>query len=309
MSKNTLSIALCVTLALGLAACGDDAASVTATATGSVGSGKVAQVATAAPNKQMGPVETTLEIGRLAKSNDIKGLLALSVPGAEIKKMADNWESKRKEPLTDANRKEFADGLAKLLAPGAIDELMAQAEPQLAQLKPQMPLYVGMGVGFLQQGINANGEMTEEQKKQAVAMVGALQTWAGKTDLTDPNRLRKALTELASGVRATNITTLDQMQALSFDQVLGKGGVMFGALKKALNVYDLNMDQMLSSVKAQQVSMTGDTAVIKSSMTFLGQEFASETPMVKVDGRWYSKGSIDALKKATESMETPKAGG
>jgi hypothetical protein len=308
MSKNTLSIALCVSLALGLAACGDDATA-TATATGSVGSGKIAQVASAAPNKQMGPVETTLELSRLAKSNDLKGLFALSLPAAEFKKMADNWESKRKEAITDVKRKEFADGLAKLLAPGAIDELMALAEPQLAELKPQMPLYVGMGMGFLQQTISANAEMSEEQKKQAVAMVGALQSWAGKTDLTDPNRLRKALTELAGGVRATNITTLDQLQALNFDQMLGKGGVMFGALKKALNIYDLNLDQMFSSVKAEQVSMAGDTAVIKSSMKFLGQEIASETPMVKVDGRWYSEGSIDALKKATESMETPKAGG
>jgi hypothetical protein len=47
--------------------------------------------------------------------------------------------------------------------------------------------------------------------------------------------------------------------------------------------------------------MTGDSALVKTNITFLGQQISSETQMVKSDGRWYSKDSIEAMKKVTES--------
>ena len=301
MLKNKLSLALGVVLALTLSACGGEEPTATAKATGMIAAPKVAQVA-AAVSSSMGPAQVTMELAHLAKINDLKGMLTLAMPAAQMKKMVDSWEAKRKEPISESDRKEFADGIAKLIAPGAIDELMALAEPEMAALKPQMAMYSAIGIGMAQQAITANADMSESQKKQATEMVGALQGWATKTDFTDPNRLRKALTELATGVRATNITTLDQLQGLSFDQMLGKGGVLFGSMKRAFNAYDLNMDSMFSSVKAEQLSMSGDTAVVKTSMTFLGQPMTSETQMVKSDGRWYSKDSIDALKKAESAM-------
>jgi hypothetical protein len=301
MSNNKLSLIFAVSLALGLTACGDDDATASAKATGAMDAPKVAQVAGAVSANNMGPAEVSMELAHLAKINDLKGMMTLAMPASEFKKIVDSWESKRKEPITDTQRKEFADGLAKLTAPGAIDELMKQAEPSLAQMKPQMAMYIPMGIGMIQQSIASNADMSDVQKKQATEMVGAMQGWATKTDFTDANRLRKALTEMANGVKATNITSLDQMQALSFDQVLGKGGVMFGSMKRALNAYDLNMDDMFSSLKAEQVSMTGDSALVKTNITFLGQQISSETQMVKSDGRWYSKDSIEAMKKVTES--------
>lgn len=313
MLKSKLSLALGVVLALGLAACGGDEPAATAKATGSLAAPKVAQVAAAVSNKSMGPAQVSMELAHLAKINDLKGMMNLAMPAPALKKMVDSWETKRREPITDSDRKEFADSIAKLTAPGAIDALMAMAEPQLAQAKPQMAFYVPMGIGVLQQGISSNADMSDVQKKQASEMVSALQGWATKTDLTDPNRLRKALTEIAVGVKATNITTLDQLQALSFDQMLGKGGVLFGSMKRALNAYDLNMDEMFTSLKAEEISVTGDTALVKTSITFLGQPISSEAQMIRSDGRWYSKDSIEALEKATEQAigenkeGTPKA--
>ena len=308
MLKNKLSLALGVVLALSLSACGGEEPTATAKATGMIAAPKVAQVAAAVSSSSMGPAQVTMELAHLAKINDLKGMLTLAMPAAQMKKMVDSWEAKRKEPISETDRKEFADGIAKLIAPGAIDELMALAEPEMAALKPQMAMYSAIGIGMAQQAITANADLSESQKKQATEMVGALQGWATKTDFTDPNRLRKALTELATGVRATNITTLDQLQGLSFDQMLGKGGVLFGSMKRAFNAYDLNMDSMFSSVKAEQLSMSGDTAVVKTSMTFLGHPMTSETQMVKSDGRWYSKDSIDALKKAESAMAESEEG-
>ncbi len=300
MLNNKLLLVSGTVLALSLAACGGDEPAATGQAMGSIAAPKVAQVAAAVSNKAMGPAQVSMELAHLAKINDLKGMMTLAMPAPALKKIVDSWETKRLEPISDSDRKEFADGIAKLTAPGAIDELMALAEPKMAELKPQMAMYIPGGIMFIQQSISSNTEMSDTQKKQATQMVGALQTWAMKTDLTDPNRLRKALTELAIGVKATKVTTLDQLQGLSFDQMLGKGGVLFGSMKRAFNAYDLNMDEMFTSLKAEEISMTGDTAVIKTSMTFLGQAISSEAEMVKSDGRWYSKDSIEALEKATE---------
>lgn len=313
MKNTTTRLVLAASLAFAISACGDDSAEKSGGALASTGA-KTEQVAAAAPAASakpsrtgMSPVETTLEAGRLAKANDLKGLVSLILPAAQLKEAEENWEKTRAEPTTEQERKEFADNIAKLIAPGAVDELVTLAEPQLAQLKLQMPMYVGMGMGMAQQAINGNTELSEAEKKQALESLTAIQTWAGKTDLTDPNRLRKALNELANGVRATQITTLDQVRALSFDQVLGKGGVLFAAVKKSLAAYDFDLDQTFSSVRAEQVSVEGDTAVVKTTIRFLGQEISSEAPMVRVDGRWYGKSMMEQLKKATSAESS--AGG
>lgn len=310
MKHTTTRLVLAASLAFALNACGDESAEKSGGALASTGA-KTEQVAAASTasakptNKSgMSPVETTLEAGRLAKANDLKGLVGLILPAAQLKEAEENWEKTRAEPATDQERKEFADNIAKLIAPGAVDKLVTEAEPQLAQLKLQMPMYVGMGMGMAQQAINENAQLSESEKKQAIDSLTAVQTWANKTDLTDPNRMRKALNELANGVRATQITTLDQVRALSFDQALGKGGVLFAAVKKSLAAYDFDLDQTFSSVRAEQVSVEGDNAVVKTTIRFLGQEISSEAPMVRVDGRWYGKSMIEQLKKAEVESKT-----
>ena len=321
MKNTTTRLVLAASLAFALNACGDEAADKSGGALASANSGaKVEQVATAAATAKpsskggMSPVETTLEAGRLAKANDLKGLVGLILPAAQLKEAEENWEKTRTEPATEQERKEFADNIAKLIAPGAVDKLVTEATPQLEQLKLQMPMYVGMGMGMAQQAINSNAELSESEKKQAIDSLTAIQTWAGKTDVTDPARLRKALTELANGVRATQITTLDQVRALNFDQALGKGGVLFAAVKKSLAAYDFDLDQTFSSVRAEQVNLEGDNAVVKTTVRFLGQEISSEAPMVRVDGRWYGKSMIEKLKQvsaenSTESGAESKTGG
>jgi hypothetical protein len=296
--KSAIALSLSASLMLGLSACGGDDAATASTA-GAIAP-KAAQVASAVPSANLGPVETAMETARLMKSNDIKGMLTLMVPASELKKISDKWEEARKEPITDQQRKEFADGIGKALAPGALDELMAMAAPQLEQLKPQMPMYVGMGVGMMQQSIQSNPDMTAEQKKVAEQMITAMQSWANKTDFADPQRLRKAASEMINSLKATNVTTLDQLKGLSFDQLLGKSGVLFAGFKKALGAYDFNMDEMFSSQKAEQISLNGDTAVVRTTATLFGQPIVSDATMVKVDGRWYSKDMMDGLKKMAE---------
>lgn len=274
-------------------------------------SGGTSAAGTAAPKASVGnagPAESMNQAAQMMRSNDLGGMLKAVLPDAQYKEMAAEWDKTRKEPISDSDRKEFADMMAKVNSPTAIDDLIKQAEPQLKEMKAQLPMLIGMGMMTAQQGIEANEDFTPAQKEQMKAVLTAAQSWAMKTDFTDTNRMRKALTEMSNGVKAMKIESLEQVSAMNFEQVLGKGSVMFASLKRAFNAYDLNLDESLSSFKAEQVSVSGDTAKIRTSMKFLGEELASESDMVKIDGRWFSKDSIDSLKKMAEAKKSAEMG-
>jgi uncharacterized protein (DUF1810 family) len=308
MLRKLTNLTAALTFALAIAACGGEekAAGNAAGAASGATTQKSAAASTGAVRTNLGPAETTTEMMRAFKNNDLRGIMKIALPDADYKKMATEWETKRKEPMTDQQKKEFVDGLAKLTGPTAIDDIMREVEPKLAEMKAQMPMMIGAGVAMGQQSIQANEKFTPAQKEQATAVLNAMQGWAMKTDFSDPARLRKALTEFANAAKASKITALDQVAQLNFDQLLDKGSVMIGGFKGAMRAYDFNMDEMMNSYKAEQISMSGDTAKIKTTMTMFGQAITSESEMIKVDGRWFSKESIEALKQATESVTGSK---
>jgi len=279
------------------------------TEAGAISGGTSASTAPAAKVNLMGagPAETMNQAAQLMRSNDLGGMLKAVLPDAQYKEMAAEWEKTRKEPISDNDRKEFADLMAKVNSPTAIDDLIKEAEPKLIEMKAQLPMLIGMGMMTAQQGIQASEDFTAAQKEQLTSVLNATQTWAMKTDFADTNRMRKALTELSNGVKAMKLESLEQISAMNFEQVLGKGSVMFASVKRAFNAYDLNLDEAMSSFKAEQVSIAGDTAKIRTTMKFLGQEIASESDMVKIDGRWFSKDSIDSIEKMAEAKQAADA--
>jgi hypothetical protein len=316
MKINALSLKLAaaLSLAIALVACGDDTASQKAAGNAAGSTPAPAPKIAAMVNPSgLGPVQVTTEAANAFKRNDLRTMVKLMMPDADYAKAQTEWDTKRKTAPTAKERADFTESLNKLLAPGAIDKLVAEAEPKLTEMKPQLAM-IPMFAGMAQQGIQADETKSAAEKAQLTAMLNAAQGWAVKTDFTDANRLRKALNEIANGVRATKITSLDQMQALSFDQVLDKAGVMVGGMKSAMRAYDLNLDDIVASYKAEQVSVTGNNAKIKTTVTMFGQQIVGETDMVKVGDRWFSKGSVDAIKQAAEKvtgskLDQPAGGG
>jgi hypothetical protein len=300
------AFALAISSSLFLIACGDDAADTSSKVASAAPTAQVSKAAVSA--EAMNAVETTKEMNRLFKTNDFHGIMKMMMTKDQYAEVVKQWDEKRKEPITEQQSKEFADSLAQLTAPGAIDNLMAMAEPQLAQMKPQMAMYIPGGVMMLNSAIDENADMTPEQKAQSKQMITALQGWAMKTDLTDPARLRKMLTELANGAKATKITQLDQLRALPLPEMMGKVGMMAGAFKRGLTAYDMNVDQMIDSLKVEQVSGDANTAKLRTTMNFLGTEIVTDSEMVRSDGRWMAKGTEGALKQITDGM-TGKLGG
>lgn len=284
---SLVAVALASALLVG---CGKDEATQTAAPAEKAAMQAVAPAATAA---------TAMDAQIKAfRSNDLKALLEAALPAAEIERMRSEWDKNRAEPITDADRAEFADSWGKITAADGVDKIMAEMEPQLAQLKPQLAGMIAMGQGMATMTIAESTELTDAQKAQATAFMNGLSGWLGKTDFADPALMRKSLTALADGLRATGITKLDDIKALSFDELLAKFGPAVGGVKNALAAYGFSLDAIADSVKTEIVSEAGDTAKLKVSYSLFDAPMSFESEMQKVDGKWYGKDMLAQLEKA-----------
>jgi len=285
------SLALAGAVLLALAACGskEEAA--------------VEPAAVQAAAKEMSPVDTLQATNEAFKNNDLSKLLAMVMPSDKLSEMRADWDKDRAEPVSDEDRQEFADSWGKLTKDGAVDELMAEAEPQLAQMGAQLPAMMPMVQGMATMAVQESEDLSAEQKAAASSAVTGLFGWAQSADLANPELLRKALTVAHESAKGLNINSIDEVRAMDFDQMLTKASVMMGAAKEMLGVYGMSIDDMVGSMQAEQLEMNGDSAKVRTTYTLFGNPVTYDTEMVKMDGRWYSKDSMDSLEKMTASAD------
>ncbi|MEP6511934.1 MAG: hypothetical protein ABJB02_10095 [Dokdonella sp.] len=284
MLKTVLRAALAASLIVGVAACNKP---------GEPGAVAVSTVANT-------PDATIRRSAELLKQGDIAGMMQNSMPPAEFAKVKADWmKDTNEKPITDEDRKKFAETMGKLTAPDAEQKLYAEMEPQLkafdTQYQSQIPMYVAMGSSWLQGMVQQNKDMSDAEKTQAVAAINAVATWVQKTHFTDPESIKKVLAIASKTARDINLKTLDEARALNFDQSMQKARVAFLGLKDALNVYGFSLDKTLGSVTPAVVSNDGKTAKVKVAYTLFDAPLTVETDMLNLDGRWYGKHAIEKL--------------
>lgn len=278
-----------------LAACGGD------------GSNSSAATAAKAASSDT-PHGAILGTTELLRKGDFAALVNASVPPAHLETAKQKWMSDLKsQELTDESRAEFAQTIARLTNPNAEAEMMAEIRPQLEQLqapemKAQLPAMIAMGKGFALQAINESQDMTATQKAQASGVLNAIAAWAEKGEFAEIGRAERAIAEITKTARALPVKTLDELHALDFNGLMGLASTAFGGAKNVLNAYDINVDQTLGSVTAETLSQDGDNANVRVKMNFLGAPLEFDTQMVRIDGRWYGKDSIDQLNQASTAQ-------
>lgn len=244
--------------------------------------------------------------------NNIAALIANSLPPAAVDKMKADWNKEmNSDPITDAERKDFAEHMSKLTAPDAEAALFAQIQPKLAefdkQSAQQMPMLIAMGQGFARSTIAQNKDLSEAQKKQAEDLLDATAQWASTTKFTDPTLVKSAIGILCKAAREVNLKSLDDARALSYEQAMQKAGIVLGGVKAMLAVYGLDVNKTLESVKVERESASGDAAKVKVTYTAFGKPFSTDAELVQLDGRWYGKHAIEQWKKHQAELATAPA--
>jgi hypothetical protein len=240
------------------------------------------------------------------RDNNLAGLFAASLPPGEYAKLKTDWnKDMNSEPVTDEDRKQFAETMTKLTAPGAEDKMFAEIKPQLDEMDKQaaqIPMMIAMGQGFAQSAIQQNKDLSDAQKQQVTQLLDATAKWAQGTKFTDPTLVKGAIAVVCKTARDLNLKSVDEARALSYEQGMQKAGIVLGGVKQVLAVYGLNMDKALDSVKVQTLSANGDTAKVKITYTAFDTPFSTESDLVRVDGKWYGKDAIDKWKKHSQEI-------
>jgi hypothetical protein len=235
------------------------------------------------------------------RAGQFSGAFMASIPPSLLEQMRSKWKTEMAEPASEEDRAQFQEMMAELTADGAEDAIYAKLEPELLKFKEsaamQMPMYVGMGRGILAAGVQQREDLSADQKAQAMASIDAFAKWAETAQFANPALAKQAIAHVCKAARAVKLKTIDELRALSFDEAIQRGDIVFVAVKDIFATYGFKIDDVLASVKAETLSQTGDSAKVKVSYSMFEAPLSFETEMVKMDGRWYGKESLENLKK------------
>lgn len=265
----------------------------------------------AAAKSAAGPEAAIHTSVALLKAGDIGGLIAHSLPPADYAKVKAEW-GQDQDPPTDEERAQFAEMMAKLTAPDAEQTLYAEIEPQLtafdAQYQQQLPMYVNMGRGFLRSTIQQSKDLAEAEKTQALAAIDALADWMQNTRFTDPDKVKQVIAIATATAREMKLATIDEARALSYEDAMQKGQLVFQAIKRTVAVYGFSIDDTLDSVKTTLVANDGSNAKVKIDYTLLGKPLTAEAEMVQRDNAWYGKNALEKLERDAAAEPAVAAG-
>jgi len=210
------------------------------------------------------PESAVLLPARVLRDNDFKAFF-LSLPGDEQDKARTDWAAAQQAAKAAATGQPGApnpqDGinavLARLLAPGAVDALLAEAEPQLAQMNPQeLSQGLAMTAGFLpmmlggQQGAAAKDPGNVKRIAALQGLLTDASQWVLTAGLNDKAKLKEALGHLVAGAQALGAKDFSELQALPLEDFLARLSPLIKEVKAALRVYDIEVDAFLASVTA-----------------------------------------------------------
>ncbi len=230
------------------------------------------------------------DLVRQFRSNDLAAIVRGSLPPAHYQTLIDKYEEARSKPISDKDRADFAEGLQKLIAPDAVDQLMAEIEPKMRERAVQSEGMILMGLGAMNMAVTSpDSDLTEEQRAMLKRALPGIEAWVIETDFFSVDTLRQALTLMADAARRTGISDLDQIRMLSFEQLLAHGGRMLGAGKQAVKLYGIDLDAIVSTARMEVLEVEGDEARVRTTVTVFDAPLHFEQSLVLVEGRWYTK--------------------
>ena len=252
------------------------------------------QVATSASTGVPDPAALIYDMARLFRAGDVAGLVHGLVPPTKWEEFRLAYELQRLQPISDRKRAEFQEKIGRFSSAGAVDDLMAEIEPKLVEARPKMSGALLMGFGAMQMAIHSpDSNLTDEERASLVAALPSIQSWASSTDFLSSETMRTALTLLTDATRATGITTLDQIRALSLDDLLFRAAPVLSAAKEAVRLYGVDLDAVVDSLQVEVLSIDGDKATVRTTVAVFNAPLSTDHELELIEGRWYIKGDAD----------------
>lgn len=247
------------------------------------------------------PESAVLVPVKVLRANDFRGIYDLLSPEEKAKAAAE-WKKAQDQAKSGAKEKdvnELNELLAKLLSPTAVEDLFKEAEPKLATINPEETSQaLQMAAGFLPMMLGqAQPGQTPEQTKNKQALATMLQGmltdasgWVLTAGINDPKKLRAAIESLVAGAKALGVKNAAELQALPFEEFIGRLGPIVKQAKTAAGIYDVGIDAFLDSVKATATPAAAGAApterALSVSFTAFGKPYTFPVTVQQKDGHW-----------------------
>ena len=211
----------------------------------------------------------TLPLTVVRHSDNLSALYA-QLPEQAKQELNAAWTMAQAEEVDPSETAEFNMAFAMLKAPGAADNLMAMAQPQLNNIQPQLwaaflPMIQMQLQAQVQQMQDPEAKATVEQ---FLPLFPAIQTWLATWKGNDPALLKEALEKLAAFAQSRTWSTAEELKAMSLEQVIPEIGALISTMKDVLEIYDLPLDQFVDNFK-----VTADGTNRPLAMKFLASPF------------------------------------
>ena len=219
------------------------------------------------------------------RDDKLSTFLQTVVPPSGMDEMRKSWSEAQKEEINPEEDAQFQAFMSMATAEGAEDMLFMMVKPYLADVQEQVEGMAQMLPFMLGGALSEAGVPQETQ-----AMIGDFTKAITDIDFASEDKARRAVGIFVATARALKIKSGMQMQALSFDEVMGRADLAYGGVMDILGVYGLSPESMMKSMSVKTVSTEGDLAQMELTFSLFGMD--PETvpfEMERIDGRWFPK--------------------
>jgi len=229
------------------------------------------------------------------RHNDTRAFLRTMFSDDQVAELSSKWDDQRRETPNEAESAQFAQTMQMLTASGAEATLMGMVKPQLDEMRPQVQMMVGMFSGMISSSIQADENLSSDEKKKAARLVQAFGDFLSENDLTSEESAKEAIAVVCSTARKLGLNTLKDVQSMDFGQALRKADILMAGMKNLFNVYGINFDEWIDSVNIETISENGDKATVRVHYEVFGIKDSVDEELVRKGARWISTKAEDAL--------------
>ncbi|PJK05228.1 hypothetical protein CO610_11115 [Lysobacteraceae bacterium NML95-0200] len=240
------------------------------------------------------------------RDDDLPGLARSALPAELHTEVEAAWKDERSRwPLTELP---LDDSIPKVLAAltqaNAEQTLQQSFRQQLSgQTRAMQDAARGLGV-FGKEYLGREGHYNLSQRQHYTQLIDVFSSWAASAPLGEAGRGRQSIGLLVKAAEQGGIKSDEDFSRLGLAASLEGLTPLYVAIKQILELYGLDVNQTLASVRVETVSENGDEAELRVSYELAGRPVKTVMQAVRVQGRWYLADYLQAA-RASLDAKTP----
>jgi hypothetical protein len=184
------------------------------------------------------------------------------------------YELKRLEPTSAEDRAEFTEKLGHVLAPDAVDRLMAEIEPELEKARPQATGALLMAFGAMQLAVTSPESRLSDEQRAGVASRLARRAGMGQRHRLPQFRHDAPGADPAHrrGAPHRHHRSGPDQGTAAGRRVLDRATPLLAAAKQAVRLYGLDLDAVADSLQVKVLEIDGCRvqARVRTTVTLFG---------------------------------------